>query len=415
MIYDIKLTKKAIQEAQRIDDKDTEYRVIGKPYLRIIFYKNRISLCVKANIKGRRPSKTLGIHPMMDFQTFERLGTEWYRRQLDLEGPDYSKVIYDQFFFEVHLPYAKQRNTDWKKTHQQYCRYIQPHLGHLTFQEIRAPQFIKVLSCMDEEGLSEATSNRVRSHMHRTCSLGVKFGVLDKNPCSVIEKLAEDNVVERHLTPFEMPAFIKSALIETTSLQGLAVLFAPFIGGRINNIITLKKSEVAPDLSAITFTKTKNKKKQVVPLSAQAKWVLQQALNLSDPCSPFVFSSTRSLNGHIAYPLASFKRICERARIAVTGGDYEVNPSFPREPLTIHCLRKSFGSAVLAHTGDIHCSSKLLGHSSVDVTSSRYAFYQKDRLLEAVEGAAEVLTVNVPNFPRIELAVDKPYGLIGTS
>lgn len=253
---------------------------------------------------------------------------------------------------------------------------------------------------MHDQGLSPATKNRVRSLMHRSCALGIKFELLDRNPCSAIEKYTEDNVVERVLTPEETAAFLPATLRESSSQQGLSINLALFIGGRINNIISLKKSEVAPDLSSVTFTKTKAKKKQVIPLSDEAKWIIQKALELSAPDSPFVFSSTRSQTGHIGYPIGTFRRICERAGIAVTGGKHAVNPAFPREPLTIHCLRKSFGSAVLAYTGDIHCSSKLLGHSSVEVTSNRYAFYQQGRLQDAVQGAAAVLTQGSPNFPK---------------
>jgi integrase len=402
MPKDIKLTNQALQNAVRIDDKDTEYRIIGKPYLRAVVGKTGISFRVKANHKGRRTSTTIGRFGCINLKAFEKKGTEWYQRQFDNNGSDYSKVTMDQFFFEIHLPYSKQRNTDWRATQRQYNQHIRPHLGNLLFQEIRVPQIISVLNCVAESGLSSATYNRIRSLIHRTFSLGVKFGVLDRNPCTVVERLSEDNVVERHLSPLEIPVFIESCLNETHSLIGQAVLFALFVGGRINNIITLRKTDIAPDTSTITFTRTKNKRKQVIPLSIQAKSILKQALSLSDPDSDFVFSSTRSASGHIAYPIATFKRICARAKIATTGGDYQIHPSFPKAPLTIHCLRKSFGSAVLAHTRDIHCSSKLLGHSSVEVTSSRYAFYQQEHLQEAVEGAASLLTKSVPNFPKIE-------------
>ncbi|GAA0695323.1 hypothetical protein GCM10009104_23770 [Marinobacterium maritimum] len=401
MYHDTTLTKKALDNLQRINGQNTEYRVIGKPHLRVIVYRNKKSLVVRACVGGRRTCKTFGPYPLIDLRTFERLGDEWYRQQLSHDGTDYSNVTYDQFFFELHLPYIQQRNTDWRKVEQMYRRYVQPHIGHLSFQGIRTHQFMKVLNAMHEQGLSPATKNRVRSLMHRSCVLGVKFGVLERNPCSAIEQYIEDNVVERVLTPPEATAFVRAALLESNSLHGLALLLDLFIGGRIHNVISLTKNEVAPDLSTVVFTKTKAKRKQVIPLSDQAKWVLQQALELSDPGSPFVFSSTRSRTGHIGYPVSVFRRICERACIAVTSGNHALNPSFPREPLTIHCLRKSFGSAVLAHTGDIHCSSKLLGHSSVEVTSSRYAFYQQARLQDAVQGAAEVMTQDVPNFPRI--------------
>ncbi|WP_415899310.1 tyrosine-type recombinase/integrase [Neptuniibacter sp. QD48_11] len=402
MYYDIKLTKKALDNIERIDDKDTEYRAIGKHHLRVRVHKNRVSLAVRANINNRRPSKTLGTYPEMDLKTFERLGDEWLRQQKNIQGPDYSCVTYDEFFFQIHLEYVKQRNTDWRKTEQQYRHYVQPYLGSDAFTELPTFSCLKVLNAMHQKGLSNATINRVRSLMHRSFSLGIKFGVVNRNPCSAIEKFTEDNVVERILTNEELPAFLVAALEEVESIHVLALLLALLTGGRIGNIISLQKADLMPDLSSLTFTKTKSKKKQVVPLSDQARWVLKKALSLSPSDSPYVFSSHRGEAGHIKYPVGAFKRICERAQIATTGAKYAINPLFPQAPLTIHCLRKSFGSAVQEHTNDIHCSSKLLGHSSVDVTSSRYAFFQQSTLNAATQGAASVITKDLPNFPKID-------------
>ncbi len=414
MIYDIKLTKKAIGSATRKDDQDTEYRVIGKRHLRIVICKHQVSLRVKTNVRNRRKSQTLGIHPFLDLATFERLGDEFLKRELAATGPDFSRVTYNQFFYELHLPHAQRHNKHWARTQALYERHVGPAIGDRLIQGIQAYNLFQVMNALPDS-LSNASRNRVRAVIHRSFSLAQKFGIRHDNPCKVIELLPENNVVERILTQNEATAFITALLNQQDSPHCLALLLDIFIGGRIGNVISIKKSELAPDLSTVTFSETKSGKKQVIPVSDEGRWVLSKALALSDNTSIFLFSSSRSKSGHIAYPVEAFRRICKQAGIATTGADYKVTPGFSLEPLTIHCLRKSFSSAVLAHTGDIHCSSKLLGHGDVKTTSSRYAFYQQPRLMEAVNGAASVLTNGIPNFPKIESDTDKLSGLMGTS
>lgn len=410
MIFDIKLTKKAVEAAKRINNQDTEYRVIGKRHLRIVICKHQVSLRVKSNVRNRRRNKTLGSYPLMNLANFEQLGDAFLRNELDSDGPDYSNVTYSQFFNELHLPYVKQRNIDWSHTLSIYCRLVAPHLGSLPLVKIKTIQIVKALNLLPDSCSSDASYNRVRSLIHRSFSLAIKFGIHDKNPCSAVEKRKENNVIDRILTEAEVTAFINSALEETNTLHCLALLFDLFVGGRISNITHLKKSAISSDISTVTFIKTKNGTKQILPISREGQWAYKQAMELSSSDSPYLFSSIRSKTGHIAYPIGAFKRICKRAGIAVTGAKYPITPGFPIEPLRIHCLRKTFCSAIQSYTGDILIACLAMGHSNPSVTASRYAFIQEPQMVKAMQGATSLLTNNVPNFPKIESVPDKSSG-----
>jgi len=413
MVYDIKLTAKAVKAAKRVDDQDTEYRVVGKPHLRIVVCKTQVSLRVKTNVRNRRKCKTLGIFPFMTLATFERLGDEFYEKELHSKHPQFRDVTLDQFFYEVHLPIAKKTIRTWKGVEALYVNHIQEALGHCALENIQSLDVQQVLNGSASDG-SDATFNRVRAVVHRSFTLAVNFGLLDRNPCKAIPARKEDNVVERVMCSAEVTGFIRACLSQSASLQHLSLLLALLVGGRIGNIISIEKEAIAPDLTHVIFKKTKSGKHQLVPLSEQARWVVQRALSLSDEGSPYLFPSSRTRTGFIAYPRNAFQRICAEAGIAVTGGKHPITPGFPSEPLTIHCLRKTFSSAVLEYTKDLHCSSTLLGHSDIKVTQ-RYAFTSQARLAEAVNGASQLMACDVPNFPRMASGSEKASCLIAPS
>ena len=63
--------------------------------------------------------------------------------------------------------------------------------------------------------------------------------------------------------------------------------------------------------------------------------------------------------------------------------------------LTIHDLRRTVASRFLRHTNDLAATSKLLGHSSIELTAKHYAhvtntdlatLMEKARIPEGVEG-----------------------------
>lgn len=410
MYHDIKLTKNALDNIERINDADTEYKVIGKPHLRVIVYKNKKSLAVRACVRGHRPIKTLGHYPMMDLRTFERLGDEWYRKKLNQDGHDFSHVDYNQFFYELHLPYLQKKGaSDWKNVESIFRRLIKPHLGHLKFVEIKTFDIYRALNSLPDSCQAPASYNRVRSVIHRSFSLGMKFDVCDKNPCTAVDPLVEDNEVERIMSEAETAAFISSALAEGDSLHALCLLTALFTGARISNITHLRKAELASDFSGVKLTKTKTTQKEL-PLSGAAQWSLKRAFHLSDPESLYVFSSATSKKGHIAYPASAFKRICARAGIATTGSTYEITEGFPIEPLTIHCLRKTMATAVLEHTGSPHLAGKAIGDESLSLVLKRYAFLKREKLADGVNGAADLLTKDIPNFPKIASEPTKACG-----
>lgn len=406
MFIEIDYTKKAFEAAARIDDKDTEYRVKGKPHLRLIVYSLRKSLLVRKCWQGKRYVQTLGSFPTMSLKTFERLANEYCER---IESGELNKlsrrVTLNRFFDRIYMEQAKKNKKSWKSDLGRYNRYIRGSIGNHWLEDIKSFNVECLLNDLPEH-LSDRSHDLIRALLSGIFSLAVKYELLDKNPVSVVPARNNCNVNTRTLTEAELVAFIQSCLEEADptkdnfSFHALCLLLMIFTGMRIGNCCIIRKEMVSPDFSAIYLRDTKQGKPQTIFLSKQAQWIVKTAANLS--WNEYIFPSALKDNAPISYPRSVFVRICKRAGIAVNGSVHPIQAGFPTEPFNIHAGRKSFCSHVLKKTGDIRLASTLLGHSSLSVTEKHYAFFQDARLQNVVSDVADDMTANILNFPALE-------------
>lgn len=395
MYYPIKLTHVGIMAAKNIYPPNTECYSDTDPMLRVRFGKTRISLAVRVNARNDRSSKVLGHYPDLDLASFKRLAKKRVMAIKEQGVRGVHRVTVDQFFMEVVLP-ASRHNKTVAKCKRIYEKRIATVIGQYALGEVTSMHIQGVFTRLPSV-LANASVNRIRSVVMRLFSLAVKYGLIHSNPCLAIARLPENNVVERVMNAEETAAFVREALNHKGSLHALSLVLSLFTGVRIGNVISLEKSMITSEQSYIILMKTKSGKHQLVPLSSQAKWILEQAALLST--GEYVFSSGAA-RGHISPPNGVFKRICKSAGIVTTGCGYSPLDGFIAAPLTIHCLRKTFATAVLKHTGSMDYCSELLGHSDTSVTK-RYAFFHNVELSEASDGAGELLMKGLPNLPSL--------------
>jgi len=411
MYYDIDFTKKAFDTATiKPRERQTEYRVRGKTHLRLIVYTNKKTLVVRHCFKGRRKVKRIGSYPIMRLPTFERLAGEFCERlQAGGAAALAMNLPYAVFFKKIYLEAAKaKKKVTWKDDLSRFTYYIENSIGHIMMSDIR-PYHIQSLLNEIPKHLSDRSHDLIRALISVSFSAAIKLELVDKNPCVAVPAKNNCNVVTRTTENEELEAFLRSALVETDvdgnqfSFHTLCLLLALMTGMRIENCQSITLDMIAPDGSSILLPETKAQKPQRIFLSEQAKWIITQARKVTQ--NDYLFYSPKSKKGHIGYPRCAFIRICKRAQIACSGSTHTVNPTFNQEPLTIHCLRKSFGSYVLNTTSDMELARELLGHSNVTVTQKHYAFHNNERLIRAVEVTSDAITASIPNFPRIEKAI----------
>jgi len=414
MFYEINFTKKEFDEANRIDDKDTEYRVKGKGHLRLIVYRTKKTLMVRHTFQRQRKSKKLGSFPMMRLAVFEQLANEFIEAMES--GGNYSlalKVTLDQYVQQVYLPDAKKNKRSWADDESRYRLYVSPVIGQIVLAKIKPYHVQNLLNSLPEH-LSDRSHDLIRALVSVIFNNAIKQELVDKNPCRTTSPKNNCNAIERYMEEAEYTAFIKSCLIEAGissnqfSFQSLCLLFALFTGARIDNCITLNRSMLSSDRTEVYLPTTKSNKPLTLYLSTVAQWVIEQALLVSD--SEFVFPSTLGRTGHISHPASSFRRICARAGIACAGSVHEINGEFPTDALTVHCLRKTFSTVILNNyavvnsglsLSSLDITSQLLGHANTGVTKRHYAFTDGKNHKMAVETAAQVMLKKITNIPSL--------------
>lgn len=169
----------------------------------------------------------------------------------------------------------------------------------------------------------------------------------------------------RFLTDKEEKALLNS--IKDPLLKDI-VLFALNTGLRKGEILNLEWSDIDFNINCIILSpsKTKNKRKHVVPLNSIALEVLKRRMLYKTENCPFVFHRK---GNKIKCIKEGFKHALKRAGI---------------EDFRFHDLRHTFASRLVQNGVDLYVVKELLNHSDV-VTTQKYAHLKLDNMRKAVD------------------------------
>lgn len=375
----IKLTKKAVASAEMIDGKRTEYAAENDSRLRVIRNKHRITLKVEYNAFGKRNRQRIGIYPDVSLEEFKARAEAYIQQVNQSHGQLDTRMTVSHFFDHYYLPHIKAKKKTFKEDESKFNLQIRPKIGAMPISQIRTHHLQRIMDNLPQE-MKPATRNRYRASLHAMMAYAYQNELVNRNPCSAIPLLPENNINQRYLSEAEGIAFINACMTEWNNPAVLALMSAYYIGLRIGNARTLRREHLSEDLSSITLL-TKSGKKQTFPLSRFAQKVILHALSISS--SDYLFPSPLNSEKPIGYPKAAMQRICKKAGIAVKGEDVEIQAGFSSLPISIHGLRKTFSNRVMEQTGNIYACSELLGHSSVEVTK-RYLSINHDKKIDVV-------------------------------
>jgi site-specific recombinase XerD len=223
-------------------------------------------------------------------------------------------------------------------------------LGDPSIHEVNKRMLIIHRSTRLSQGISASTINRDMYRLSGMFSALIKLDEFPgENPVHGLPPLPEKNPDMTFLTINEI-----SELLDV--LKGdyrLVALLCLSTGGRWNEVVTLKESQIGHQ--RIVFLETKNGKKRVVPISAE----LEQ--EVKDNASAQLFS-------------VDYKNFCRKLR--------KVKPDLPRGQAT-HILRHTFASHFMMNGGNIIALQQILGHASIQQTMA-YAHLAPDYLQNAV-------------------------------
>lgn len=240
---------------------------------------------------------------------------------------------------------------------------VAEHLGSsLALPEITSQKVQDVITSMQESGLSNASINRRLSALSAVLTDAVRRGDIERKP--YIPHLKEPEGRERVLSETEERKLLSWFRSNRPGYHEL-VVFLLNVGCRVGEALDLEWASVylhdGHDL-CVRFLDTKNGRNRTVPLNAKAS----TAIRKMPKDDHLVFN-------RVAY--RTFKRAWDQMKTDLgLSDDSEFVP---------HCLRHTFATRLVARGVSLETVSRLLGHSSLQMTM-RYAHASQSVLVDAV-------------------------------
>ena len=248
------------------------------------------------------------------------------------------------------------------------CR---PILAGRCLHEIDRRVLAELVSARKQAGVSDTTIRRDLAYLSSMCSAAISWGWLDTNPVTQFNKrvLKEARPRTRFLSRAEYDRLLGAA----SARLARAIVLAVETGLRRGELFGLTVGRIDLKRREIVLDQTKSGAPRRVPLSALAKATIQEVLADEDRPKGAEYLFARPDGTCFIDFKKGFAAACHRAKI--TG-------------LRWHDLRHTFASWFVQSGGDLYHLSRLLGHSTVQM-SARYGHLRTHDLHEALERVSQ--------------------------
>ena len=281
----------------------------------------------------------------------------------------------DAFFKTTYWPHIKDSLRSAKDIETIWRRHLSPEFGHLKFAELKTADILRFHDAK-KTATCAASANRMLAALRRIVNVGMMLEMCEKNPTRGVRMHTESNIRTRTLAGTELRRFLSALAEEPNRVAADYFLFTLACGCRREESLQMKFAEVEMQerIWRIPASRSKNGRSRIVPLNDVAMEVLERRAKISG--SEYVFPG--KTGKHLVNPTKAFRRILDRAAI----GD-----------LTIHDLRRSAATLILnSGQGSVTEAQHLLGHRHGSITEARYAFLSDNRVREASQRLAAVLS-----------------------
>jgi integrase len=273
--------------------------------------------------------------------------------------------------WEMYLErHAKLNRSSWKHDADRHRLYLQcwkeKKLCYITSHMIRELH----QDIGSEKGM--VTANHVHALIRLMFNKAIEWGWDKPNPAYAVKRFKTPSR-ERFLGVTEMKTFLEALENEPSETIRDYIFISLFTGARRSNVQAMRWIDI--DLAAAQWIipMTKNGKPHIVTLAAPVVERLQKRKEKSE--SEFVFASKKSVSGHLENPRATWVLLLERAGI---------------KNLTIHDLRRTFGSWQAAQGANSYIIGKTLGHTSQGATAI-YARLDLNPVRQSVTNAVNAM------------------------
>lgn len=342
------------------------------------YASGRRSFTLNYYFKGRERRIVIGSYPEWSVVAArleaESLIVEIAKGEDPLEKRDNERTaptVRDMFerYQTDYLPKLAKRSGDDQRN--MFEKSILPMLGAKKVADVTFSDCEKLHRKLTKDRPIRA--NRVIEVLRRNFNLAIRWGWVERNPASGIERNPEEKR-ERYLSPKEIEALL-SALDEHKEVTSCdAIRFILMTGCRRGEALNARWDQFDEALRIWTkpAATTKQRKLHRVPVSSPITDLLKRRLEAA--ASPFVFDAGSGA------PLTDIKRTW----VAVTKAAKITNAR-------IHDLRHTFASIAVSQGQSLPVIGAMLGHTQPQ-TTARYAHLFDDTLIVATEAVSATIS-----------------------
>jgi integrase len=316
--------------------------------------------------KHKRIRKFAGWTKEQAKNTLAKLRLELLNEDLGFKKPGAENIPFEKFTQEWLEIYARPNKKSWRRDELSLKSLI-PWFKGKNLSDIK-PDLVEAYKAKRKLEVSPATVNRELACLKTIMNKAVEWGKLEVNPIAKVKKFREQTVKERILTNEEITRLLEAAAPHLRPI--LIVLLNT--GMRRGEVLNLKWSDVDFKTGYIFIGDSKSGKSRRVPMSGLVYETLERLKE--NKRSEFVFSNSAT-GEHIKDIKTGFHAACRRAGI---------------KGVRIHDLRHTAASKMVEAGVDLVTVSKILGHSSIQMTM-RYAHPTAEAMRRAVESLADLL------------------------
>lgn len=295
-----------------------------------------------------------------------------FNEQLKQQAEEKTVPVMLKDFTDQFLKYSEGIHTvKTRKAFMVTFGMLERHFGNVRITEITTQELEQFFTKRIKEA-SVYAARRDYINLSSAFNKAVRDKQLKENPCHGIGKIRIPEKLPLFLTPEEFHVLLTT--IDKADIRDL-VEFAGNTGLRQMELLTLEWNQVnLADGIVILDNRvhlTKSKRVRTVPLNKNAQEILNRRKEIAE--TEFVFT----LN-HKPITQDSITKVFKKYVVKA-----KLNPK-----LSFHSLRHTFASWLVQGGVSIYQVSKLLGHSSVNVTAI-YSHLQPDDLRESVSKLME--------------------------
>ncbi|MBR1487032.1 MAG: tyrosine-type recombinase/integrase [Synergistaceae bacterium] len=279
-----------------------------------------------------------------------------------------------QIFSEVPAEWLKIRMRGKAENylltiHFRLNKYILPEIGGMSLNEIEAPDILRLCRKIEASGHAE-TARRVRTVIGQIFRFAIASGWTKYDPTAALLGALSPRRNKNYATltdPREISILIKAMKAYPYTLIRCAMLFSIYTAARPGEIRAAEWSEIKDDVWDIPAEKMKMKRRHIVPLSKQAKKILEELRPLTGK-GRWLFPTPRN-NG---------KCMSENGvRVALR------TIGFTKEQITPHGFRAMFSTIANEHGWNRDVIERQLAH--VEENSVRGAYNHAEYMPERIK------------------------------